>query len=154
MGSIDEGYGLFSWVLHGIIRDWSVAELNALMKDSYSDDFFVQLLGKDQLWNGYKSLYIYIACCCSIIFVEWNKIMGILWCYGEGGERSLLMLIFFFLSYITSSLLWFLLLRMKFATSSKLKRSCQKKEDLMCCPPEGFLIFFDNYQENIKKTIN
>lgn len=85
--------------MHGIIRDWSVAELNALMKDSYSDDFFVQLLGKDQLWNGYKSLYIYIyiACCCSIIFVEWNIIMGIFVMLWRGRRKKSFNVDFFFL---------------------------------------------------------
>ncbi|KAI4295709.1 hypothetical protein L6164_035726 [Bauhinia variegata] len=36
-----------------------VAELNKKMRDSYSDDYFVQLLGKtvDQLWSDYKAKY-------------------------------------------------------------------------------------------------
>lgn len=36
-----------------------VAELNAMMKTGYSDDFFKQLLGKsvDDLWNEYKAQY-------------------------------------------------------------------------------------------------
>ncbi|XP_078161394.1 uncharacterized protein LOC144556816 [Carex rostrata] len=36
-----------------------VAQMNAKMKDGYSDDFFVQLLGKtvDQLWSDYKAKY-------------------------------------------------------------------------------------------------
>ncbi|XP_006661891.1 uncharacterized protein LOC102706684 [Oryza brachyantha] len=36
-----------------------VAQLNAKMKDGYSDDFFVQISGKtvDQLWQDYKAKY-------------------------------------------------------------------------------------------------
>ncbi|XP_008800443.2 uncharacterized protein LOC103714804 [Phoenix dactylifera] len=36
-----------------------VTQLNAKMRDGYSDDFFVELLGKpvDQLWNDYKAQY-------------------------------------------------------------------------------------------------
>lgn len=57
----DEGYAVTAYFLEycNWLKEGFVAELNALMKDSYSDDFFMQLLGKsvDELWNDYKSLY-------------------------------------------------------------------------------------------------
>ncbi|KAJ0010781.1 hypothetical protein Pint_33835 [Pistacia integerrima] len=41
------------------LRNGFVAELNKKMKDSYSDRFFVDLLGKtvEQLWSDYKAKY-------------------------------------------------------------------------------------------------
>ncbi|KAJ4716222.1 Basic secretory family protein [Melia azedarach] len=41
------------------LRNGFVAELNKKMRDSYSDKFFVDLLGKsiDQLWNDYKAKF-------------------------------------------------------------------------------------------------
>ncbi|KAF2294600.1 hypothetical protein GH714_013301 [Hevea brasiliensis] len=41
------------------LRNGFVAELNKKMRDTYSDEFFVELLGKpvDQLWNEYKARY-------------------------------------------------------------------------------------------------
>ena len=41
------------------LNDGFVAELNALMKYSYCDVFFVKLTGKsvDELWNAYKAHY-------------------------------------------------------------------------------------------------
>ncbi|KAK2405123.1 Plant basic secretory protein (BSP) family protein [Trifolium repens] len=45
------------------LRNGFVAELNKLMRNGYSDQFFVQLLGKtvDQLWKDYKAKYGNIA---------------------------------------------------------------------------------------------
>ncbi|KAJ7967528.1 Basic secretory protein [Quillaja saponaria] len=55
----DQGFEITAYFLDYCedLSDGFVGDLNALMKDSYSDDFFVQLLGKsvDQLWNDYKS---------------------------------------------------------------------------------------------------
>lgn len=55
----DDGYAVTAYFLDYCngLRDGFVADLNAMMKDYYSDDFFVQLLKKsvDQLWNDYKS---------------------------------------------------------------------------------------------------
>lgn len=57
----DEGYVVTAYFLDYCngLRDGFVAELNAMMKDHYSDDFFVKLLGKsvDQLWSDYKSVF-------------------------------------------------------------------------------------------------
>ncbi|OAY45562.1 uncharacterized protein LOC110619503 [Manihot esculenta] len=41
------------------LRNGFVADLNKQMRETYSDEFFVQLLGKpvDQLWNEYKARY-------------------------------------------------------------------------------------------------
>lgn len=41
------------------LSDGFVAELNKKMRDGYSDEFFVQLLGKtvDQLWSDYKAQF-------------------------------------------------------------------------------------------------
>ncbi|XP_028797062.1 uncharacterized protein LOC114752493 [Neltuma alba] len=41
------------------LRNGFVAELNKKMKTGYSDDYFMQILGKpvDQLWNDYKAKY-------------------------------------------------------------------------------------------------
>lgn len=51
-------YSPFSQYCNGL-RNGFVAELNRKMKDSYSDDYFVQLLGKnvDGLWMNYKAGY-------------------------------------------------------------------------------------------------
>ncbi|KAJ1402884.1 hypothetical protein SESBI_27721 [Sesbania bispinosa] len=55
----DEGYAVTAYFLDYCngLKDGFVAELDAMMKDYYSPDFFLQLLGKsvDQLWNDYKS---------------------------------------------------------------------------------------------------
>lgn len=57
----DQGYAVTAYFLDYCngLRDGFVADLNAMMRDHYSDDFFVQLLGKsaDQLWNDYKSQF-------------------------------------------------------------------------------------------------
>ncbi|KAF3435496.1 hypothetical protein FNV43_RR22585 [Rhamnella rubrinervis] len=56
-----QGYSVTAWFLDYCngLRDGFVAELNKKMRDGYSDDFFVQLLGKnvDQLWSDYKALH-------------------------------------------------------------------------------------------------
>lgn len=57
----DQGYDVtarFFDYLNGL-KNGFVAELNALMKTGYSDDFFKQLLGKsvDELWSEYKAQY-------------------------------------------------------------------------------------------------
>ncbi|KAJ3682258.1 hypothetical protein LUZ60_014831 [Juncus effusus] len=57
----DQGYDVTAYFLdycNGLL-DGFVAQLNAKMKDGYSDDFFVELLGKtvDQLWSDYKAMY-------------------------------------------------------------------------------------------------
>ncbi|KAL5855436.1 hypothetical protein ACOSQ4_005238 [Xanthoceras sorbifolium] len=58
----DDGYEITAYFLEYCngLRDGFVAEINSLMEYmNYSDDFFVQLLGKsvDDLWNDYKSQY-------------------------------------------------------------------------------------------------
>lgn len=57
----DQGYDVTARFLdycEGLMAGF-VAQLNAKMRDSYSDDFFQQLLGKtvDQLWTDYKAMY-------------------------------------------------------------------------------------------------
>lgn len=56
-----QAYSVTAWFLDYCngLRDGFVAELNKKMRDGYSDDFFVQLLGKtvDQLWSDYKALH-------------------------------------------------------------------------------------------------
>ncbi|KAJ0963122.1 hypothetical protein J5N97_028244 [Dioscorea zingiberensis] len=57
----DQGYDVtarFLDYLNGL-KDGFVALLNAKMKDGYSDQYFVDLLGKtvDQLWSDYKAQY-------------------------------------------------------------------------------------------------
>ncbi|KAM0939516.1 hypothetical protein DsansV1_C20g0164101 [Dioscorea sansibarensis] len=57
----DQGYDVtarFLDYLNGL-KDGFVALLNAKMKDGYSDQFFVDILGKtvDQLWSDYKAQY-------------------------------------------------------------------------------------------------
>ncbi|KAF5188377.1 Basic secretory protease [Thalictrum thalictroides] len=57
----DEGYAVTAYFLDycNDLRHGFVASLNCLMKDSYSDDFFIELLGKpvDELWKDYKIKY-------------------------------------------------------------------------------------------------
>lgn len=57
----DEGYSVTAWFLDYCngLRNGFVAELNKKMRDTYSDSFFVELLGKsvDQLWSEYKAKY-------------------------------------------------------------------------------------------------
>ncbi|KAG1355181.1 hypothetical protein COCNU_07G012930 [Cocos nucifera] len=57
----DEGYAVTARFLDycNDLKDGFVAQLNAKMRDGYSDDFFAELLGKplDQLWNDYKAQY-------------------------------------------------------------------------------------------------
>lgn len=57
----DEGYAVTAYFLDYCesLRGGFVAELNKKMRDDYSNDFFVQLLGKtvDQLWSEYKAKY-------------------------------------------------------------------------------------------------
>jgi len=57
----DEGYSVTARFLDYCngLRDGFVAELNKKMRDSYSDNYFVELLGKtvDQLWSDYKAQY-------------------------------------------------------------------------------------------------
>ncbi|XP_042465737.1 uncharacterized protein LOC122048209 [Zingiber officinale] len=57
----DQGYDVTARFLdycEGLMAGF-VAQLNAKMRDGYSDDFFQQLLGKtvDQLWTDYKAQY-------------------------------------------------------------------------------------------------
>ncbi|KAL3814278.1 hypothetical protein ACJIZ3_015546 [Penstemon smallii] len=57
----DEGYGVTAWFLiycDGLRRGFT-AELNNKMRYSYSDELFVDLLGKsvDELWRDYKAQY-------------------------------------------------------------------------------------------------
>ncbi|XP_068657353.1 uncharacterized protein [Aristolochia californica] len=57
----DQGYDVtarFLDYLNGI-KDGFVADLNRKMRDGYSDNFFVELLGKsvDQLWSDYKAQF-------------------------------------------------------------------------------------------------
>lgn len=57
----DDGYAVTAYFLDYCesLRGGFVAELNKKMRDDYSNDFFVQLLGKtvDQLWSEYKAKY-------------------------------------------------------------------------------------------------
>ncbi|PAN46714.1 hypothetical protein GQ55_9G200900 [Panicum hallii var. hallii] len=57
----DQGYDVTAWFLDycDLLRPGFVAQLNAKMKDGYSDDFFAQILGKSvqQLWQDYKAKY-------------------------------------------------------------------------------------------------
>ncbi|KAK1695018.1 hypothetical protein QYE76_011720 [Lolium multiflorum] len=61
--SWDKGYDVTARFLDycdSLIKPGFVAELNAVMKDNgYSDDYFVQILGKsvEELWNNYKAKY-------------------------------------------------------------------------------------------------
>ncbi|RLN17201.1 uncharacterized protein C2845_PM02G10770 [Panicum miliaceum] len=57
----DQGYDVTARFLDycGSLKPGFVAQLNAKMKDGYSDDFFAQILGKSvqQLWQDYKAKY-------------------------------------------------------------------------------------------------
>ncbi|XP_056159479.1 uncharacterized protein LOC130135117 [Syzygium oleosum] len=57
----DDGYAVTAYFLDycNDLKHGFVAELNALMKDSYSEAFFVKLLGKSvhELWRDYKLAY-------------------------------------------------------------------------------------------------
>ncbi|RZR95536.1 hypothetical protein BHM03_00024395, partial [Ensete ventricosum] len=57
----DQGYDVTARFLDycNDLKSGFVAQLNAKMRDGYSDDFFVDLLGKtvDQLWSDYKAKY-------------------------------------------------------------------------------------------------
>ncbi|KAF8009924.1 hypothetical protein BT93_J0793 [Corymbia citriodora subsp. variegata] len=57
----DEGYAITAYFLEYCdgLRNGFVADLNAMMKYTYSDSFFMQLLRKNvyELWNDYKSAY-------------------------------------------------------------------------------------------------
>ncbi|OWM63658.1 uncharacterized protein LOC116197262 [Punica granatum] len=57
----DEGYDITAYFLEycNAIKEGFVPELNGMMKDDYSDDFFVSILGKsvDELWLEYKLAY-------------------------------------------------------------------------------------------------
>ncbi|KAJ4837472.1 hypothetical protein Tsubulata_013184 [Turnera subulata] len=57
----DEGYSVTALFLDycNDLRNGFVAELNKKMRETYSDNFFVELLGKpvDQLWREYKAKY-------------------------------------------------------------------------------------------------
>ncbi|KAK9163795.1 hypothetical protein Syun_004697 [Stephania yunnanensis] len=57
----DQGYDVTARFLDYLesLKNGFVAELNGRMRTGYSDDFFVQLLGKtvDQLWAEYKAKY-------------------------------------------------------------------------------------------------
>ncbi|CAN6282642.1 unnamed protein product [Urochloa humidicola] len=57
----DEGYSVTARFLDycDSLKQGFVAELNAKMKDGYSDGFFQDILGKDvqQLWQDYKAQY-------------------------------------------------------------------------------------------------
>ncbi|KAK9163792.1 hypothetical protein Syun_004694 [Stephania yunnanensis] len=57
----DQGYDVTAWFLDYLdsLKNGFVAELNEKMRTGYSDDFFVQLLGKtvDQVWAEYKAKY-------------------------------------------------------------------------------------------------
>jgi len=61
----DQGYDVTARFLDycDSLRSGFVAELNKLMRNGYSDQFFVQLLGKtvNQLWTEYKAKYGNIA---------------------------------------------------------------------------------------------
>lgn len=57
----DQGYDVTARFLDycNDLRNGFVAEMNKKMRTGYSNDFFVELLGKsvDQLWNEYKAKY-------------------------------------------------------------------------------------------------
>ncbi|KAK9097295.1 hypothetical protein Sjap_022792 [Stephania japonica] len=57
----DQGYDVTARFLDYLesLRNGFVAELNRMMRTGYSNDFFMQLLGKtvDQLWVDYKAQY-------------------------------------------------------------------------------------------------
>ncbi|KAK7280296.1 hypothetical protein RJT34_25358 [Clitoria ternatea] len=57
----DQGYTVTAYFLDycDSLKSGFVAQLNKLMRTGYSDQFFVQLLGKsvDQLWRDYKAKY-------------------------------------------------------------------------------------------------
>lgn len=57
----DQGYDVTARFLDYCegLRSGFVAELNKKIRDTYSADYFVQLLGKnvDQLWSEYKAQY-------------------------------------------------------------------------------------------------
>ncbi|KAF5188376.1 Basic secretory protease [Thalictrum thalictroides] len=57
----DEGYTVTAYFLDYCdeLKSGFVAFLNCLMKDNYSGEYFVQLLGKtmDELWMDYKNKY-------------------------------------------------------------------------------------------------
>ena len=57
----DQGYDVTAYFLDycNSLKGGFVAQLNAMMKNGYSDNFFVELLGKtvDQLWSDYKAKY-------------------------------------------------------------------------------------------------
>ena len=57
----NEGYEITAHFLDycDSLKSGFVAQLNQLMRTGYSDQFFVQLLGKpvDQLWRDYKAQY-------------------------------------------------------------------------------------------------
>ncbi|EEF43590.1 uncharacterized protein LOC8288104 [Ricinus communis] len=57
----DQGYDVTARFLDycNDLRNGFVAELNKKMIDDYSDEFFIELLGKsvDQLWSDYKAKY-------------------------------------------------------------------------------------------------
>ncbi|CAL4934099.1 unnamed protein product [Urochloa decumbens] len=57
----DQGYDVTARFLEycDSLKPGFVAQLNAKMKDGYSDDFFAQILGKNvqQLWKNYKVKY-------------------------------------------------------------------------------------------------
>ncbi|TKY50992.1 Basic secretory protease [Spatholobus suberectus] len=61
----DQGYDVTAHFLDycDSLKNGFVAQLNKLMRTGYSDQFFVQLLGKpvDQLWRDYKAKYGNIA---------------------------------------------------------------------------------------------
>ncbi|KAI4375558.1 hypothetical protein MLD38_013413 [Melastoma candidum] len=57
----DQGYDVTAWFLDYCngLRDGFVAKLNKKMRTNYTEDYFVELLGKgvDQLWQDYKANY-------------------------------------------------------------------------------------------------
>jgi hypothetical protein len=57
----DQGYDVTAHFLDycSSLEPEFVAEMNEKLKDGYSDDYFVQILGKsaDQLWSDYKAKY-------------------------------------------------------------------------------------------------
>ncbi|CAN6323638.1 unnamed protein product [Urochloa humidicola] len=57
----DEGYSVTARFLEycDSLKQGFVAELNAKLKDGYSEDYFVQILGKNvqELWQDYKAKY-------------------------------------------------------------------------------------------------
>ena len=57
----DQGYSYTARFLDycNDLKDGFVADLNKKLRDGYSDEFFVELLGKtaDELWRDYKAKY-------------------------------------------------------------------------------------------------